>query len=162
MTPSLTRGLRNNNPLNLRISPARWLGKLPKELRADPAFEQFSIPILNARGEQIGVEPFVPGNPDQRVWGYRAAIRNLRTYFLSCRCRTIADVVLRWAPAGDGPNDPLAYIATISQLTGWSDSRVLRFEEATICRLVGAMAQVESGIPMGQDSALIQRAWSLI
>lgn len=162
MTPSSTRGLRNNNPLNIRISAAKWLGKVPKECRTDPAFEQFSIPIFNDRGEQVGVQPFVPGDPEQRVWGYRAAIRNLRTYFRSCGCRTITDVVLRWAPASDGNNDPLAYIAAISRLTGWQEERVLHFEEVTICRLVSAMAQVESRVPFGQDDALIQRAWQLL
>ena len=34
-----TRGIRNNNPFNIKKSPNKWLGK--KSVSSDPVFEQF-------------------------------------------------------------------------------------------------------------------------
>ena len=36
------RGIRNNNPLNIRLNPDnRWQGRVPPKHNSDGAFEQF-------------------------------------------------------------------------------------------------------------------------
>ena len=37
----LTRGIRNNNPFNIRISYNSWLGKVKSSKNSDKVFEQF-------------------------------------------------------------------------------------------------------------------------
>jgi hypothetical protein len=38
----LPRGIRNNNPLNIRLNPDnRWQGRVSPKLNSDGAFEQF-------------------------------------------------------------------------------------------------------------------------
>lgn len=40
----LTRGIRNNNPGNLRVTPDKWVGKIPLSQNTDlnKSFEQFT------------------------------------------------------------------------------------------------------------------------
>ena len=57
----LPRGIKNNNPLNIILTNIDWKGKIPKDQNTDQKFEQF---------ENI-------------AYGYRAAGRNLDTYFRS-------------------------------------------------------------------------------
>ena len=37
-----TRGIRNNNPFNIKRSSSRWLGKVPFKDSSDQVFEQFT------------------------------------------------------------------------------------------------------------------------
>lgn len=37
-----TRGIRNNNPFNIRRGSSRWLGKVPHQDSSDDLFEQFT------------------------------------------------------------------------------------------------------------------------
>ena len=43
------RGIRNNNPGNLRISGNAWQGKIPTSQNTDGAFEQFSYYVYGVR-----------------------------------------------------------------------------------------------------------------
>ena len=46
----LPRGIRNNNPLNIRLNPEnRWQGRVSPKLNSDGAFEQFHDPVMGAR-----------------------------------------------------------------------------------------------------------------
>ena len=56
MKQTLPRGLRNNNPGNIRRSKDNWQGLAPEQ--TDPDFFQFTAP----------------------EWGYRALIKTLQTY----------------------------------------------------------------------------------
>lgn len=119
----LPRGLRNNNPLNLRISGTNWRGKRPAQQNTDGAFEQFDT-LLN---------------------GLRAALINIRTYINKYHCNTPQTIIQRWAPASDG-NNTRAYVAKVCELTSFAPGRIIRFaERTTVCRLVWAMAFVECG-----------------
>jgi hypothetical protein len=50
----LPRGIRNNNPLNIRLNPDnRWQGKVPPKHNSDGAFEQFEDPIMGLRAAAV-------------------------------------------------------------------------------------------------------------
>lgn len=84
----ITRGMRNNNPFNIRKSDTKWFGKIPGK---DNDFETF----------------------DTLYNGYRAGIVLLRTYINKYHCRTIWSIINRFAPASE--NDVDAYVDFISR-----------------------------------------------
>ena len=92
---SLPRGIRNNNPLNIRrTGKDQWRGL--SKTQSDRSFCQF----------------------ETLEWGWRAAFYLLtRTYYHKYRLYTIRAIVNRWAPKADH-NDTAAYIANVSRLTG--------------------------------------------
>jgi len=98
---SLTRGLRNNNPGNIRRSGNDWIGKLPFNCSEDSEFEQF-----------YGLQ-----------WGVRASMLNLNSY-LNRGLSNIRDIISTWAPPEDN-NNTEAYIDTVSRLTGIQEDRFL-------------------------------------
>ena len=69
-----TRGVRNNNPLNIRIGNA-WLGEVKNP--TDKEFEQF----------------------ESLLYGLRAAFVLIRRYIRRYGLCTIRQIVTRWAPA---------------------------------------------------------------
>lgn len=75
----MTRGIINNNPLNIRRG-SRWIGL--KSIQLDKSFCQF----------------------ESDIYGIRAALVCLRTYHYKYRCNTLREVISRWAPASDGNN----------------------------------------------------------
>ncbi len=121
----VSRGIRNNNPLNIRIGNT-WLGEVPNP--TDSEFEQF-----------VSVQ-----------YGLRAAFYILRRYIRRYGRNTIRKIVTAWAPASDH-NNTQAYIDRVVKMTGLSADDEIRYEDSvTMCELVAAMAVVENGkaIPM--------------
>ena len=94
---STPRGIRNNNPLNIRRSGDKWQGL--QDLQEDREFCQFS----------------------EMKYGWRAAFRLLcHTYYGKYKLRTIRDIIFRWAPPKE--NNTTAYIRHVSDYTGiWPD-----------------------------------------
>ena len=89
----LPRGIRNNNPLNIRRSRDQWKGML--KTQNDRSFCQF----------------------ETLEYGWRAAFYLLtRTYYHKYRLYTIRGIISRWAPSSE--NDTSAYIQNVSRLTG--------------------------------------------
>ena len=76
-----SRGMRNNNPGNIKISPTNWKGKVPAHLNTDGIFEQFYT-----------IDD-----------GIRASLVNLTTYYNRYQLRTIRGIISRWAPASENP-----------------------------------------------------------
>lgn len=118
---TIPRGYRNNNPLNIRISGSNWLGKVSPN--TDGSFEQFS----------------------EIKYGYRAAIKTLRSYYYIHGLRTIRQMINRWAPAEDN-NNPTSYANRVSQSSGIAADQQLTFDQDTITKIVYGMAIVENGI----------------
>lgn len=119
----LPRGLRNNNPLNIRISGIAWRGKRPLSQNTDGSFEQF----------------------DTMQNGIRAGLINLRTYIKKYRVNTPQTIVQRWAPAYDG-NNTAAYVQRVCYLTGYAPGKILSASnQYQLCRQAWAMACVECG-----------------
>ena len=90
---STPRGLRNCNPLNIRLTSDKWKGMKARQTDAD--FCQF----------------------EAMEWGWRAAFWLLtRTYYHTYRLYTIRDIIHKWAPATE--NNTRAYIDHVAQLAG--------------------------------------------
>jgi len=119
----MTRGLRNNNPGNLRKSADHFRGE---KASSDKEFKQFTA-----------IE-----------WGIRALILVLRTYFKRHRLHTIRQIVGRWAPASE--NDTRAYVRFVSQRTGYEPDAVLTADSDTLLALASAICEYENGAPVSE------------
>lgn len=99
----LPRGLRNNNPLNIRHSASRWQGARAEQ--TDKAFVQFTSMTM----------------------GYRAAWRILETYYNHFEREqqpfTPRNIIFRWAPPNE--NDSEAYLRRVCQLTNLAGNEAL-------------------------------------
>ena len=123
----MTRGLRNNNPLNIRrVAGTRWKGQRAEQ--TDREFVQFS-----------SVE-----------YGLRAAFCILETYRRKYKAVCIEDIINRWAPPSE--NDTRKYVETVCRLTGFGGKE--RLVEDQLPALVCAMAFVECGAPISKETIL--------
>ena len=107
------RGIRNNNPLNIRRGQS-WRGLRPKQ--TDSEFCQFIT----------------------MAWGIRAACRILRTY----RRRgwvTVTQIIEHWAPQTE--NNTTAYIKYVCLRNKWPEHRCIL--DSDFIPLLTAMAAVE-------------------
>ena len=122
----LARGMRNNNPLNIiKSEKINWQGEVKPS--TDPNFAQF----------------------ETLEYGLRAAFKLLQTYYTKHGCRTITQIISRWAPETE--NQVVAYIKAVSQRTG-------------IAPDVLAMAMVECGLNGREQQELVPyvvRGWIL-
>ena len=132
------RGIRNNNPLNIRRSKDKWQGQVNPSGNGN----------VNGNGNNSspkGDAEFVQFYSME--YGWRAAFVILcRTYSGKYGLKTIRDIVSRWAPAKE--NNTEAYIRHVSDYTGISPNKVLGSpqEHPTQWLLIGyAMAVVENG-----------------
>ena len=115
----IPRGIRNNNPLNIRIGNV-WLGEVRDP--SDPNFEQFI----------------------SMVYGVRAGFVLLRRYIRHYHRTTIPQVIAAWAPSNE--NNTTAYIDKVCQVSGIERDVQLKFEdEDQMVALVDAMILVECG-----------------
>ena len=119
----LPRGLRNNNPLNIRRSADKWQGL--RVLQEDREFFQFS----------------------EMKYGWWAAFRLLcHTYYGKYKLRTIRAIITRWAPPKE--NDTEVYIRRVTDRIGIGPDRELGdpATHPTQWMMIGiAMAIVENG-----------------
>ena len=134
----LPRGIRNNNPLNIRRSKYQWKGLA--EAQNDRAFCQFK----------------------SLEYGWRAAFYLLtRTYYHKYRLYTIRTIIRRWAPPGE--NNTEAYIANVSRLTGIDPDEPIGIplEKPSRWMMVGiAMAIQENGTDSLDYFAML-RGWEM-
>ena len=129
-----SRGIRNDNPLNIRHGKSQWVGM--REKQTDKSFVQFTA----------------------RVYGYRAAFVLLKNYFGKGK-DTIGKIIAKWAPSSDG-NNTQSYINYVSKSTGINASHALRWEDKNdLVEVVRSMAHMESGII--EDRKLIEEAYNL-
>lgn len=120
-TPSTKtpRGIRNNNPLNIRIGNT-WLGEVPNPTDSD--FEQF-----------VHVK-----------YGLRAGFCILRRYIRRYKRNTVRKIVTAWAPSTE--NNTERYIQLVSKFGCLDADAEIHYEDSlTMCSLVQAMARVEVG-----------------
>lgn len=133
------RGIRNNNPLNIRKGSS-WKGERPQQ--TDPAFEEF-----------VSME-----------WGIRAALKLIRNHITGFggtrpKMNNLCKLIGIWAPVME--NDTVAYIATVCNRTGYSAFQILDSDNETmICKIAQSMAFVECGVEL--DEELFHSAWSLL
>ena len=128
----MTRGLRNNNPLNIRrVAGQHWKGEILPSIQGGDgggSFVRFS-----------SIE-----------YGLRAAFCILDTYRRKYKAVCIEDIINRWAPPSE--NATSEYIRTVCRLTGFGGKE--RLEESQLPALVCAMAFVECGAHISKETIL--------
>lgn len=116
-----SRGIRNNNPGNIRRDGTAWQG-MAKDQSGDHAFVVFSAP----------------------EWGIRAIARVLITYQDQHGLRTIRAIISRWAPAVE--NDTEAYVRAVANAVGVpADAEIDVHTYADLEPLVRAIIKHENG-----------------
>ena len=114
----IPRGIRNNNPLNIRHNRDNFQGEIKG---TDKAFKTFST----------------------MPYGYRAAFVTLATYN-SRGWNTIEKIISHWAPTCE--NDTDAYVSNVEKWSGVSRNQQLTLADgANYILIVAAMSFVENG-----------------
>lgn len=135
----LPRGIRNNNPLNIRKGND-WQGE--RHPQTDREFEEF----------------------ESMAMGLRAAfklMKNLMNGFGGKRkpCTNLEQLISTWAPEIE--NATRAYILFVSDNTSIHPRQEIKFQDrTTMCAIVRAMAYVECGVWI--DPGVIKTAYDLV
>lgn len=111
-----SRGIRNNNPGNIRKSATVWAGQVPAALQKDASFVIFTAP----------------------EFGIRAMAKILSSY-LARGVDTVESIIHTWAPPSE--NDTSAYVAAVLKDVG-----VKRISRAEFPKLIAAMIKHENGV----------------
>jgi hypothetical protein len=112
---------QNNNPGNLIDNG--WTESLPGFAGAKGRFASFATPEA----------------------GISAMQQNLSSYARQ-GINTIAGLTSKWAPAGDGSNNPAAYAATVAGAIGVGPNDPINLADPTVqAKIVPIMARVEQG-----------------
>lgn len=132
---SVSRGIRNCNPGNIRITKDKWQGL--RKNQEDKEFFQFT----------------------SMAYGYRALLRTLQNYRKRHNCITIADFISRWAP--DTENNTSAYIRRVCQDLQVPSVYVVDIEDREeMCALAAAISYVENGEAAIMDD--IYKGWEML
>ena len=136
------RGLRNNNPLNIRLSKDRWQGQRP--------------PSTSPEGEKAFCVF------ESMAYGWRAAFVILcKTYYGKYKLKTIRALITRWAPPKE--NNTEAYIRRVTDRIGIGADTVLgspQEQPAQWMMIAMAMAIVECGTTQ-LDYLSMLKGWEL-
>ncbi|PHM67711.1 structural protein [Xenorhabdus kozodoii] len=131
----MSRGIRNNNPGNIRHGD-KWQGLCRRQ--TDKSFCQFVAP----------------------EYGIRAMLKILRNYERKYGDNTIRQFISRWAPPNE--NDTESYIAYVSQSVGIDSRSVINVNhKPTMTALVKAMIQMENGKQPYSDE-IFEKAFNLL
>lgn len=133
------RGIRNNNPLNIRKGSS-WKGERP--VQTDQAFEEF-----------VSME-----------WGIRAGIKLIRNHITGFNgkrppANTIKKLISVWAPVTE--NNTEAYVRTVCLQTAIGRNDLLHASDRrSIIAIARAMAYVECGVWL--EPELFESAYDLL
>ena len=135
-----TRGIRNNNPANIRRGCA-WKGLTEKQ--TDKEFCQFI----------------------SMTWGVRALLVTLRTYVIKHHLHTVRAIITRWAPPSDG-NNTEKYIEFVEKAVREIDTPIIltlqamdfmpkyQHSECILYLIARAMCKMESGYDLNYGTYL--------
>ena len=127
------RGVRNNNPGNIRITGIKWQNELPLSENTDKTFEQFY----------------------SYIDGVVALMKDIRTKI--AKYKTIGAILVVYAPPSENKTE--AYIQSVSKKTGIARDSPLQPTETVIKELAKAIIEVENGGKYYTDS-IINNAYS--
>lgn len=131
----MSRGLRNNNPGNIRVNKEKFQGEIQPS--KDRAFKQFV----------------------SMAYGYRAVFVILHTYLAKEGVNTVDAIIRRWAPPEDN-NDTSGYIRQVEKLSGVGRMKKLDASSGTdYIKIVAAISRVENGVPA--DLLEVEEGFSL-
>lgn len=136
-TSSDVRGIRNNNPGNLRLTGIEWKGKIPNSENTDGEFEQFETMELGARAQLV----------------------NLRTY-MRRGIDTVREIITRYAPHHENPTE--SYIDTVSKNLGVDENDQLKPTKDTLISLGIQLAKFETGNHPDVNKSLYEQAFNLM
>lgn len=108
MSTKLPRGVRNNNPGNIRRSSDKWVG-MADDQSGDAEFVVFKAP----------------------EWGIRALARLLIKYE-KMGFDTVRKIISRYAPSNE--NDTEAYIRAVSRATGFDPDEVIDVDQFEVMK----------------------------
>lgn len=130
MKEQLPRGIRNNNPGNIRHG-ASWQGLNPNGRNIDSAFCVFESP----------------------VFGIRALAKILINYKKIHGLNTVRQIVSRYAPSNE--NQTAAYIQTVAkQLEVYPDTKIDIEERGVLTVFIKAVIRMENGIQPYSDEVI--------
>lgn len=115
----LPRGLRNNNPGNIRRNSDVFQGEVNPS--RDQQFKQFKT----------------------MAHGYRAMFKILSNYYRKYSLTTIRKMIGRWAPENENNTD--AYVSLVSSYSGIGPDDLISFDREQMIRIVAGMSRVENG-----------------
>ena len=136
-----TRGIRNNNPANIRRG-CNWKGLA--KTQSDKEFCQFVT----------------------MTWGVRALLVTLRTYVRKHHLHTVREIITRWAPPSDG-NNTESYIKFVERAVREIDVPVYlslqecdflpkyQSKESMLYTIAKAMCKIESGYNLNYEVYLL-------
>lgn len=114
------RGLRLNNPGNIRRTSDKWKGLA--DVQEDKEFFTFT----------------------EMKWGYRALMKLLLNYHTKYGCTTVPDYIKRYAPSSE--NNTSAYIKTVcNRLKVDEDTPIDLTDRDRLCDFAAAISYVENG-----------------
>lgn len=120
----LPRGIRNNNPGNIRLSKDKWIGL--KSRQDDPEFCQFNTPSD----------------------GLRALMKIILAYYRRHNLKTIRQIIGRWAPPNENNTD--SYVAAVCDSLGFGADEALPVENiGVLIGIARAIVRHENGKPVG-------------
>lgn len=132
----MSRGLRNCNPGNIRLTGRTGLYRGEKSPSSDPAFRQFQA----------------------MEWGYRALFVLLYTYRKRYGLKTPREVISRWAPPHE--NHTEQYIRALCHDTGLEADEPFEIsDQTTMCAIAASISRIENGIPAREEE--VARGWEL-
>ena len=130
MKEQLPRGIRNNNPGNIRHG-AHWLGLNPNGRNIDSAFCVFESPVL----------------------GIRALAKVLINYKKIHGLNTVRQIVSRYAPPNE--NQTAAYIQTVAkQLEVYPDTKIDIEKRGVLTVFIKAVIRMENCIQPYSDETI--------
>ncbi len=116
----LPRGIRNNNPGNIRLTAAKWRGQ--RAAQADAEFAEFESPLL----------------------GLRALMILLLTYHRRYGLDTVESIINRYAPPHENATDH--YAESVAKQLGVKRRQALDLAKpAVLAGLARAIVQHENG-----------------
>lgn len=130
----LPRGLRNNNPGNIRRNRDVFQGEVNPS--RDKEFKQFKT----------------------MAHGYRAVFKILSNYHRVYKLTTIRKMIGRWAPENE--NNTAAYVSLVSSYAGIGPDDPLSFDREQMIRIVAGMSKVENG--READVSDVITGWNLL
>lgn len=116
------RGIRNNNPGNIRLSATTWMGQ--QSAQDDPDFVQFTTPL----------------------YGLRALMKTLLTYYEKYGLDTVESIINRYAPPNENATDH--YIWQVAKALNVSRTGIINVRNRqTLIALARAIVCHENGPP---------------
>ena len=130
----MSRGLRNNNPGNIRRSKVKYLGKVSPS--RDPEFKEF----------------------ETMAYGYRAMFVLLDTYRSRYGLTTIRQMLNRYAPPKE--NFTEGYVRFVAEYSGVAPDEIVNTRaERDMIPIVSAMSKIENGV--AANRADVEAGWAL-